>query len=108
MPHVLVVMLGRMMCMCRRGMLLQKLEVSFNTSSGCRCLNLLGTRMWAEFCARVGGWYIAADNINFEILGACNAPPEMYSEDLPKGILKAPKLSKFRVVNYAHKYAVAQ
>ena len=36
---------------------------------------------------------------NFEILGACNTPLEMYFQDLPSDILKAPKFLKFQFVN---------
>jgi len=33
-------------------------------------------------------------NCNFEIMGACNTPPQRYFQDLSSGILKAPQILK--------------
>jgi hypothetical protein len=38
-------------------------------------------------------------NNNFEILGACNTPLEMYFQDISSGIVKAPKFLTFQLVN---------
>jgi len=43
---------------------------------------------------------------NFEIMGACNTPLERYFQDLSSGILTAPKLLKFQLINQENKSAV--